>query len=306
MRCKVAFGGGLRFEHAWPERLEPRDPRAGDEVLLAPGDWENHRLFAGEGALSRERFHALDERFRQLWPGLLAGRVPDDELHELARAMGLDGPPREDARRCDPVDPWVDDGLLADIAGNYIPEVGPLAAERVLGPFADLRLPPALRRKAVGLLATIRMVAPAERPIERFCEDKPRPPVALRAALRAALLAPPMVYQLGERPGPLLPLAPGFRLPLPAGLPPCPAILGRLVPTPGGTAFVLGLPLPIVPAPGPLMRRLRWELWAVRRHELRLTWEDLLRERGEVLYRAVMEQVWERWLLPGGGAWPMA
>ncbi len=304
MRNKVAFGGGQAFENAWPEILDARDRRAGDELLPAPGSYENHRDFRSGPLLSPERWAELDAQFVRLFPLVLAGRAPPAELEALAQQMGLCSEMRHDSRRCDLVEPFVSDGLLADIAGNYLPEVGPIAADRVLGPFADLVLPRELRSTAVGLLATIRVVAPAERPIERFCEDKPRPPIPLRAAVRAAFLAPPMLYAVEGGLRPMFPLAPGFRIPDPPRLPDAPAALGRLVPTRTGSAFILGIALPILPEIEPITRRLTWELWSVRRHELRLTWEDLLRERAEVLYRAVMEQVWERWLVPGGGAWP--
>lgn len=304
MRCKVAFGGGQAFENAWPTILDPRDRRAGDELLPASGSYENHRDFRSGELLSEAEWAELDGQFVRLFPRVLTGRAPAEELEAVAQAMGLCSAMRHDGRRCDVVDPFVSDGLLADIAGNYLPEVGPIAAERVLGPFADLVLPRSLRRTAVGLLATIRLVAPAERPIERFCEDKPRPPIPLRAAVRAAFLAPPMLYAVEDGLRPMFPLAPGFRVADPPILPDAPAVLGRLVPTSQGSAFVLGIALPIVPDIEPLTRRLTWELWSVRRHELRLTWEDLLRERAEVFYRAVMEQVWERWLVSGGGPWP--
>jgi hypothetical protein len=304
VRNKVAFGGGQAFENAWPELLDPRDRRAGDELLPAPGSYENHRDFRSGPLLSPERWAELDAQFVRLFPLVLAGRAPASELEQLAGQMGLCSAMRHDGRRCDVVDPFVSDGLLADIAGNYLPEVGPIAADRVLGPFADLVLPRELRSTAVGLLATIRLVAPAERPIERFCEDKPRPPIPLRAAVRAAFLAPPMLYAVEDGLRPMFSLAPGFRIPAPPRLPDAPAVLGRLVPTRAGSAFILGIALPILPDLAPITRRLTWELWSVRRHELRLTWEDLLRERAEVLYRSVLEQVWERWLAPGGGAWP--
>ena len=38
--------------------------------------------------------------------------------------------------------------------------------------------------------------------------------------------------------------------------------------------------------------KLRGELMRLRRFERRITWEDVLRDRGEVLYRSVCELLW--------------
>lgn len=299
MTVKVPFGGGQPLEHAWPEVLDPRDVHAGDELVVLPGRWESHRDFGGPQALERARWTALDERFCVLFPRVLCGRASPAELEAVARAMGLCHPPRHDARHTNPFKVPVDDALLADIAENYVPEVGPLAMSRVLGPFADLRPPRRWRVVAAGVLAFTRLVAPAERPIDRYAEDKPRPSPALREAIRAVALAPPMLWRVHGGPDgglhPMLPLAPGFQPRTRSSTSSAPAILGRLVPDPdGGERLFLALPLPILPDPAPVLRRLTWELWRVRRHELRVTWEDMLRERGEVLYRAVLEQVWDR------------
>ena len=78
-----------------------------------------------------------------------------------------------------------------------------------------------------------------------------------------------------------------------SGLPDAPAFVGRIykVSSVGWHACCV-LPLPLRPDPAPLSARLRLELMRLRRFERRMTWEDLLRDRGEVVYRSVCETLW--------------
>ena len=78
------------------------------------------------------------------------------------------------------------------------------------------------------------------------------------------------------------------------GLPDSPAFIGRIYCTPEGWHCCCVLPLPVRPDPTALMARLRLELMRLRRFERRMTWEDLLRDRGEVVYRTLCEQLWLR------------
>ena len=59
-----------------------------------------------------------------------------------------------------------------------------------------------------------------------------------------------------------------------------------------GLFFVAGLPLKRVPPVDMVTRRLRQEMIRLRRRERRFSWEDLLRERGELLYRTCFEWLW--------------
>ena len=77
-----------------------------------------------------------------------------------------------------------------------------------------------------------------------------------------------------------------------SGLPETPSFVGRIYKTPDGWQCCCVLPLPLLPDPGPLQARIHLELMRLRRFERRISWEDVLRDRGEVLYRSVCEQLW--------------
>ena len=111
-------------------------------------------------------------------------------------------------------------------------------------------------------------------------------------------MAPAMLWcqEEPQRLRPALPLGPHF---VPAaevaGLGDAPVWIGKAVPTRAGpTWLVAGLPFPGLPPLDVVKRRLRLEYIRLRRHERRLTVEDLLRERSEVLYRVACEWWFEQ------------
>ena len=76
------------------------------------------------------------------------------------------------------------------------------------------------------------------------------------------------------------------------GVPDVPAVIGRLIASKTGPHLVAALPLIRTPPVDVIQRRLWLEYLRLRRRERRLSWEDLLRERGEVLYRSCFEWLW--------------
>jgi hypothetical protein len=94
---------------------------------------------------------------------------------------------------------------------------------------------------------------------------------------------------------PALPLAPAL---VPGGVAADgPAMVARIVFTASGPVPTCVLALPA--GPQHVERRLVLEYQRLRRHDRRLTWEDLLRDRGEVVYRTACEWCWWH----RGGEW---
>ncbi|MCB9779779.1 MAG: hypothetical protein H6742_14535 [Alphaproteobacteria bacterium] len=302
MGIEIAIDGGRELLDAVPVPTHPAVPHVGDELVMQPGRWDRHRDFCTPPTLPEAEWRALDAQFIDLYPQVIQGSADPAALADLADAMRLCAPARHDKRPALLAPIVATDVDLADISENQCPDVGMFAAERVFGPFAERGLPQRAWTTAGAVVCFARMLDPWQRPADRFYRDKPRPPGQLRSAVKAVDQTPPMLWRVeDEAMVPLLPLARGFRpgeRTVPVGVPdearPFPVVLGRLVPVEGGGAFVAGLlPLPVVPDVDALMRRLTWELWRMRRHEVRMTWEDLLRERAVVLYRACCEWVWE-------------
>lgn len=286
-----------------PALLTPADPWCGDEAVVDPADHVDHALHApASEQLSPAAHAALDAAFRAQYRAILDGRAPWSSLRPLARQLRLDAPVRSDLRPARRALHPVGDDVLAEMGEDQVPDMGVLAPDRVLGPFADESLPRRLWLLAGAVMAFAPILRQGVPPVARVLYQKPRPPTALASPVRAAARTPPMLWlPTPDRRGltPALPLGEPQR---PAGLlhaplPPGAALLGRAVLLESGTPapdvwLCCVLPLPVLPDPAVLERRLTLELWRVRRHDRRLTWEDLLRERGEVLYRAACEWCW--------------
>lgn len=256
-----------------PSIVCPGDPYAGDEALFEPGDLENARTYAG--IQDPDLFAALDARFFALYLDVLAGRRPlgDPELRVVARRLGLDGPRWFDSRRPRVAEAVLPDEVLSDVVEDWVPDCHAFV-ERLTGDDGPAPV------GAFAALAHVGCAVEGTRPLDAWFDEEP-----VRALARAARVvdrSPPGVWTAGR---PLLPTPPA-RVPpeVPTG-----AFVGRAYQVGAGWAWSGVVALPAAPAAGPLVARLTLELWRLRRHERRSTWEDLLRRRPEVVYRAAAE-----------------
>lgn len=257
-----------------PTVLAPGDPCAGDEALFTPGSVASWRFWGGEGddAAYTAAEHAFHERAVAVLQGDLTWT--DAELHRLAAFLRVSHPLLHDRRPSRVAETLVPDEALADAAEDLVPDLA-LLAERVTG---DDR---PLGTVAAAVLLFLPLFPDGKRPIDWWTSEEHDRPLA-RAA-RVIDEAPPCVWADGR---PLLPLAPRRT---PEGPVPPGVFVGRAYRVGDGWAWSAVLPLPAAPAPGPLLRRLELELWRLRLTDRRATWEDLLRHRPEVVYRAASE-----------------
>lgn len=284
-------------EHSWPLDRAGRDPWAQDESLddpARPADYHRHAL---RPTLSDSEITAWDAIFRQGYRAVLNGEAPWGVTDAAAAALQLDEPLRHDPRPLHPAPAPITDAVLADLAENWLPTLGMLAPERVLGPFAWQDPPLGARLLAHGVLGLSPLIPPSIRPIGRALRSEPVPPLSVRGAALAVVRAPAMLWRVtgrsaaGATLSPALPMHPPHAPNGPViGVPDDAfAVLGRVVQGPHGPFLALGAPLPSLPRLALVLRRLTLEYQRLRRHDRRLTWEDLLRDRAEVLYRCTHE-----------------
>lgn len=257
-----------------PSVLDAADLAAGDEALFDPGDFGNGVRFAGLTDAARHRED--EEEFHRLYLDVLAGRRGwgDAALHRCAANLGLLRERTHDRRPPRVAEREVPDRVLADIAEDNSPDLR-LFAERMSG---DDAFP------SVGVLAALAFVGCAHdgrRPLD-FWTDTTRE----RALARSAIVierSPPCLYADGV---PLLPLA--ARL-APEGPAPAGVYVARAYRVGEAWAWSGRMDLPARPEVDVIVRRLDLELLRIRRHERRSSWEDLLRRRPELVYRACAE-----------------
>ena len=284
-----------RATDSWPiERPEP-DCWGGEEYLYEASSWENHKTYTASPAASREEYDQLDRQFMEHWFEATKGqRDRDDQsLQKLAHALGLPDTPHHDERGSKIAPEILNPLAVWEMLENSVPDIVMVALDRVLGPYADEPLPRSLHRLATEAFAfspTIDNGLPAT---QRWAKDTIRPSVTLRACMRAASHAPAMIWDTSDdRFTPILPLASGY---LPDGpiygevlqLPRCDGqtLLARVYPVADGSWQLYGAVWVHCPPIDTLLSRLELEHLRLSRHERRLTWEDLLRDRAELLYR---------------------
>ena len=191
----------------------------------------------------------------------------------------------------------VTDDVICDLAEDWVPSIGLLAPPRVLGPWAMLALPRRLRMFCGAVMSFSPVFPPSIRPMSRPGRTKPKVDGVIKSALIAVLRAPMMLWvpTVDGELEPLLPMARRSRPEGPVtGIPDAPAVLGRAVQHPDGWWLACALPLPVRPDVSILQRRLELEYQRLRRHDRRMTWEDILRDRSELVCRTVCEWLWVR------------
>ena len=297
-----AFSGPVPdLERAWPEWLSLADPFAGDERVDDP--IEPDRILRIAKAIGRDPvlLAEQDARFLRTYAQVLDGRATMDALAVDAEYLDLCAPFPHDWRRANPARKRLVDGWLGETAEDLVPDVGVHAPDRILGPWADMAVPRRVLLTAASLLVYTPLNRQSVRPAARARDSKPFLPLWIRNGIKAVFLAPPMLYRVAADGSltPRLPLAEGWvpegpveGVPMGVG-----DVLGRAVLGQDGRWWLASaLPLGEVPEDlDPVLGRLQIAGWRLRRHAPRLTWEDLLRDRAEVLYRTLCEWGWHQW-----------
>jgi len=162
------------LDRAWPETLDATDPYAGDEVIEYPGRFANYARYSVEERIDEAEHDRWDSVFCESFRGVLRGDEDPVRLAEAARKLQVDLPLTHD-RRPPRVAPRVlGEERLSDIVENWVPDIGILGPDRVLGPWADESLPAWLHRLCGRVLCFSPILPPAVRPMGREQE----PPAA--------------------------------------------------------------------------------------------------------------------------------
>ena len=259
------------------------------------------------GSLARDAHDQLVADFADALEEVWAGAPAIPRLLELAHRLHLTAPRRADQRRYPPPVAAPTEQMMVRIATDLVPAIGNAAPSRVLGPWATQSPSPRLLQVAV---AAGLFMEPDDLPMtafRRWAGRTPVPPVEERHLVRAALHAPftawPMVEPLGHGCWALGPPV-GGGAPVPRALVPHPALLPHAPPpAPGHTLLgrvvpVPGQPVVVCPIVAPITIPSACEAWLdliTLRHRLedrRASTADVLRHRGHVLVRRVLESAW--------------
>lgn len=287
---------------ATPDLLAPHDPWAGDEIEMQPGSYDNYVRFSTTRSLLSPAEHgAVDAEFCRLYRQILDGDAPWGAEAAAVAALGLGAPIRHDSRPLNEASSPIADPILAEMSEDQVPDIGVVAPDRVLGPMVEGDLPRPMLRLAGAVMGFAPIIRGGVMPVARVIYQKPRPPTSLSSPVRSIARAPVMIWEQSDAGlRPLLPLSDRLRALFCSGrprvcVPPTEGavLIGRGTPIEGGGWWLaVCLTLPHPPPADIMLRRMMLELHRLRRHERRLTWEDLLRERAEVVYRTACEWSW--------------
>jgi len=284
-----------RIERAWPEELRPEDPFAGDEGIADPATFAQYLKWVRPARLSESEFLAADAEFLEAYFDILAGRQPWGATDSAASRLVVNHDLRHDQRPARPAMAPLSDDVICDLAEDWVPSLGLMAPPRVFGPWSMLDLPRRLRVYSGAVMSFSPVFPPSIRPMSRPGRTKPKVDGVIKSGLIAVLRSPMMLWRPCED-GSLEPLLPLARRSLPegpvTGVPEAPYVLGRAVRHPDGWWLACALPLPSLPDPQILQRRVVLEYQRLRRHDRRMTWEDVLRDRSELVVRTACEWLW--------------
>lgn len=265
-------------------RVHEGDPEAVGVVRLppVPAPTDSWHLF-GVGVPVEHRAQ-VEARFGALCEEVLAGRRPwaCPELRALAHALKLDAAVRHDRRPPVHVAPReLPDALLAELTEDFVPDAGVLLGAVSAGWSG---VDPVV---AAGVLAFTPTAVDGRRPVDCWDDEEERDRVGV-VAVRVLDASPPGVFVDGVS---LLPRPPRWQ---PTGPAPAGVVVARPwkvedndTTRPWRWSCVQRLPA--APDPRVLWRRMVLEVWRARLGERRMSFEDLLRQRPEVLYRAAIE-----------------
>jgi hypothetical protein len=240
------------------------------------------------------QYQSIDLEFELVYRQILDGDAPWSAIDEVAEALMVTGPLRHDRRPPGIAELMVSDEQMSDITENQLPQVGLVAPDRFLGPWSDEPLPRWVRIQVAAAMMFVPELDPGVPAWARRIKRKPKPEPPVRQSLRVISRTPPMLWKVeGDKLTPMLPLGERFMPTGPVqGVPDVPAVIGRMVACDSGNFLAAGLPLIRMPSVNVVERRVRLEWLRLRRRERRLSWEDVLRERSEVLYRCCFEWLW--------------
>ena len=293
--------------NSWPQPftdpLTDCDEWGNEEWLYHHSNWENYREFTLKPDMSEPEYHAADREFMELYFAVLRGEIKwnDSKVVEMQRHLGLAGELHHDKRRYDWPQSHVDELMFWEMAENFVPDTAPMAIDRILGPWGDLPACIGLQRAAVTALSFKHNLENRGRAFKRYLRDDDKPSLEIRKTIKMVERTPVMLWKVtndgwepmlplfeywhpvGNVTGEINPISPNTHINY---------VVARVVPARGGWRAYGAIGFETAPDIDQFMTRLMFALTRLRRHERRARWEDLLRDRCELIYRHLANYSW--------------
>ena len=188
------------------------------------------------------------------------------------------------------------DALLSDICEDHIPQIGLFVDELIFGPLTQKRIPNPMRQLAGAVCSTLPLLKHGHSAVAKLSTQRPRVSDEIHRSLTAHQRTPFMLWKRTELDGaePLLPLGKQYTPnSIVKNLPDDPFFIGKIIKLPEHFAVTCGMGISDARLLKKiLLPRLKIE-WIRYQRYSKITWEDILRERGDILYRTASELYFE-------------
>lgn len=276
---------------AWP-LAQTIEEYSGDHGVLHALKYETFQKLHPD-SLNHADWLETDDTFQKEYRSCIEGHVfKDDTWRGFCQKLHLQFELKHDSCQILLAHMPLSNALLSDICEDHLPQIGLFVDELIFGPLTQKRLPNPMRQLAGAVCSTLPLLRHGHSAVVKLSTQRPRATEAIHGSLTAHQRTPFMLWKRTELNGamPLLPIGEQY-IPdsIVENIPDSPYFIGKIIKTPENFAVTCGMGISDASLLQKiLLPRLKIE-WIRYQRYSKITWEDILRERGDVLYRTASE-----------------
>lgn len=289
---------------AWP-LAETLEEYAGDSAILNTPKYQRFQKYH-PNSLDEYSWKETEELFQKKYRSYIQEGLFDEILwRDICIKLHLQYETKHESCEQLSAQKQLSDALLSDICEDHLPQIGLFSDELIFGPLSESWLPYSMRQLGGAICAMLPLLEHGHSAIAKLSSQRPKISPDIYSSLTAYHRTPFMLWkkkensknQTNDRVEPLLPLGTQY---IPEAsvknLPSTDYFLGKIIKL--GDHFVVSCAFgleniqEILFLRQILTSRLRIE-WIRYQRYSRITWEDILRERGDILYRTASEFLFE-------------
>jgi hypothetical protein len=279
---------------AWP-LLHPSESDAADFAILNSPSFE---VFSQQNSsITHSKFIELENKFITSYNQIIDGsNFNSNYWKEWTNQMSLSYDfIHEETKRLQ-AEKLIPLNYLSDLCEDYSPEIGMFCNSFIWGSLAQSSIPTSMRILSGAICAMLPILSHKLSPASKAFEQRPKLPLEVHYSLAAHSRYPFMLWDLRQKQiTPLLPMAQQYTPPSTIqNLPTTPFMLGKVLMVNNEWTAHFVLPVKdIGDLPTILRQRFLLEWIRAQRHNPKIFFEDILRERADILYRYTTEYLIE-------------
>ena len=282
---------------AWP-LAEKVEEYSGDSAILHTPKYKDFKQIHPK-SLDECTWNAIEDSFQKEYLSYIEGKGFNEPVwREICQKLQLQYEIKHERCEMIPARKKLSNALLSDICEDHLPQIGLFSDELIFGPLSERRLPNSMRQLAGAVCSMLPLLEHGQSTITKISSQRPRIIDDIYYSLTAYHRTPFMLWKKKrahlDHVEAQLPIADQY---VPSSsvenLPDAPYFLGKIIKQ--GDHFVLSCAFGISEID--LLRQIltdRHQIeWIRYQRYSRISWEDLLREKGDLLYRTASELIFE-------------